>query len=197
MPRATQPITVDQFVGVVPDGQKADLLDGMIYTAPPDHPDAADVNGFIYCLLSGFVCERKLGKVYGPRSAFRLSDTDAPEPDVAFVRRDRLDLWEESIFDGAPDLAVEIVNFDTLNRDPTIKRDLYERAGVLEYWMVHFLDARSTFLRLDGKKYRDVTPETGSVFHSEAVPGFWLDPVWLFTDERPSRLGCLNRILGS
>ena len=185
MPRATQPITVDQFEGVVPDGQKADLLDGMIYTAPPDHPEAANVNGFIAMLLSFFADTRKLGKVYGPRSAFRLSDTDAPEPDVAFVWRDRLDLWEESIFDGAPDLAVEIVNFDTLNRDPTIKRDLYERAGVREYWMVHFLDSRSTFLRLERKKYRDVTPESGTVFRSEAVPGFWI------TSHRAAGMGAL------
>ena len=36
-------------------------------------------------------------------------------------------------------------------------------------------------LRLDGKKYRDVTTESGEVFRSEAVPGFWIDPAWLFT----------------
>ena len=197
MPRATQPITVDQFVGVVPDGQKADLLDGMIYTAPPDHPEAADVNGFIYFLVRGFVSRRKLGKVYGPRSAFRLADTYAPEPDIAFVPRDRLHLWKRSFFEGAPDLAIEIVTPDSLNRDPTIKRDVYERAGVREYWMVHLLDSRSTFLRLDGKKYRDVTPESGTVFRSEAVPGFWIDPAWLFADELPDELECLNRILGA
>ncbi len=197
MPRATQPITADEFVELVQDGQKADLLDGTIYMASPDSPEAADVNGFIYFLVRGFVSRRKLGKVYGPRSAFRLADTYVPEPDIAFVPRDRLHRWKGSIFKGAPDLAVEIVTPDSLSRDPTIKRDVYESAGVREYWMVHLLDARSTFLRLDGKKYRDVTPERGSVFRSEAVPGFWLDPAWLFAEERPSRLECLNRILGS
>ncbi len=196
MPRSTQPITVDQFVELVEDGQKADLLDGMIYMASPDSRAAAEVNTFLTSLLCLFVDRRKLGQIYGPRSAFRLSDTYAPEPDLAFVPQDRFHLWEGAIFKGAPDLAIEIIAPDSVNRDTVVKRDVYERAGVKEYWMVHILDARCTFLRLDGKKYRDVTPESGSVFRSEAVPGFWLDPAWLFADERPDGLECLHKILG-
>ena len=197
MPRATRPITVDQFIGLVPDGQKADLLDGMIYMASPDSREAAVVNGFLYCLLCLFVRKLRLGEVYGSRSAFRLSSTYAPEPDVSFVREDRLHLWEGAIFRGAPDLAVEIVTSDSLNRDTTIKRNVYESGGVREYWMVHLLDSRCTFLRLDGKKYRDATPQAGSVFRSEVVPGFWLDPAWLFAAEMPDGLECLNKILES
>lgn len=197
MPRSTEPITVDQFVGLVPDGQKADLLDGMIYVASPDSPEAAGLNTFLTAVLECYVAEFELGKIYGPRSAFKLSNTYAPEPDVAFARRERLGRWERAFFDGAPDLAIEIVSTDSLKRDPGIKRDVYERSGVLEYWMVHLLDARSTFLRLDGKTYRDVTPPPGSLFHSEAVEGFWLDPEWLFAEDRPKPLACLEKILAS
>ncbi len=197
MPRATQPITADEFVERIPDGQKADLLDGVIYMASPDSPEAADVNGFIYSLLRIFVRKRELGKVYGSRSAFRLSDTYVPEPDVAFVSRDRLHLWQGAIFHGAPDLEVEVVTPDSRDRDPKIKRKAYERAGVREYWMVHLFGARSCeFLRLDGKKYRDVTPEPGAIFRSEVVPGFWIDPAWLVADELPDDFECLSRILG-
>ncbi len=196
MPRSTQPITVDQFVELVEDGQKADLLDGMICMASPDSRAAAEVNAFLTSLLCLFVQERGLGQIYGPRSAFRLAETYAPEPDLAFVPRDRLHLWEGAVFKGAPDLAIEIIAPDSVNRDTVVKRDVYERAGVDEYWMVNLLDARCTFLRLDGKTYRDVTPEAGALFRSEAVPGFWLDPAWLFAEELPNGLECLHRILG-
>ena len=112
-------------------------------------------------------------------------------------RGDRLYLWEGAVFKGAPDLALEIVAPDSLDRDTVVKRDVYERAGVREYWIVNLLDSRCTFLRLHEKKYRDVTPASRAVFRSEAVPGFWLDPAWLFAEELPDGLDCLNRILGS
>jgi Uma2 family endonuclease len=37
---------------------------------------------------------------------------------------------------GAPDLVIEIGSPSTRARDETIKRRLYERAGVIEYWTV-------------------------------------------------------------
>lgn len=37
---------------------------------------------------------------------------------------------------GAPDLVVEIASPGTRNRDETIKRRLYERSSVVEYWVV-------------------------------------------------------------
>ena len=197
MPRVTRPITVDQFVQLIEDGQKADLLDGVIYMASPDSPGAARVNGFLYGLLDFYVAEFELGEVYGPRSAFRLADTYAPEPDIAFVRQDRLGLWKGSIFRGAPDVAVEIVTTDSVGRDTSVKRKVYERGGAGEYWMIHLLDARCTFLRLEENEFRDVTPRSGSLFHSETVPGFWIDTDWLFAQKLPKRRACQEKILES
>src|SRR5262245_58263095 len=122
MLRVTRPVTIDEFVTLVPDGQKADLLEGVIYVASPDAPEAADVNVFLSGILSFFVARRGLGKIYGPRSAFRLSEFYAPEPDLAFVRQDRLHLWKKSYFQGPPDLAIEIVSPDSVERDTVVKR---------------------------------------------------------------------------
>jgi Uma2 family endonuclease len=41
---------------------------------------------------------------------------------------------------GAPDLVVEIISPSTAARDHVIKRALYDRHGVREYWLVHPID---------------------------------------------------------
>jgi Uma2 family endonuclease len=196
MPRVTRTVTFEEFLALVPDGQKADLLDGVIHMASPDGPEAAEVNVFLTVLLGFFTSRRKLGKIYGPRSAFRLSSTYAPEPDLAFVRTGRLHLWKKSYFQGPPDLAVEIVTEDSLERDTVLKRPAFEKAGVGEYWMVDLVQGRCTFLRLEDGRYREVGLEAGSVFRSDVLPGFWLDCRWLNGKELPDPGECLKRILG-
>lgn len=139
--------------------------------------------------------EYGLGKIYGPRSAFRPADTCAPEPDIAFVRKERLHLWRGSLFLGTPDLAVEIVSTESIDRDLVLKRGVYERAGIKEYWIIDLLEGRATFLRLVEGRYEEATQESGTVFRSRVIPGFWLDTRWLFGGEHPAPGECLEKIL--
>jgi len=64
--------TFEEFLEIAPDGQKADLLDGVIYMASPDNTDAADLNLWLAILLYTFVDSNDLGKIYTSRVAYRL-----------------------------------------------------------------------------------------------------------------------------
>ena len=53
---------------------------------------------------------------------------------------------------GAPDWIIEILSPTTARHDHLTKRDIYERAGVREYWLVHPVDRVVTVYTLkDGK----------------------------------------------
>ena len=117
----------------------------------------------------------------GSRFAYRLEEHSAPEPDVAFVHRDRVQAMitdKDGI--GPPDVAVEIVSRDSKSRDYVKKKALYERTGVREYWLLDPLKQQVEFNRLDGSTYRVVPLEENRIFRSQAFPGFWLDIAWLF-----------------
>jgi Uma2 family endonuclease len=77
---------------------------------------------------------------------------------------------------GAPDLVVEVLSPATAGRDEILKRDLYERSGVCEYWLI---DPDSLSLRVyQATKGRFGKPLAVRDFELESrvLPGFRFDP---------------------
>ena len=187
--------TFEEFCLLVQDGQKADLIDGVIYMASPDNMDANDLFVWLLRLLGDIVEIQDLGKVNGSRAAYRLNDANSPEPDVAFIRGDRTNLVRRGFVNGPPDLAIEIVSPESVARDYETKRDLYQDAGVQEYWIVDEVEQKVTLLRLAANgKYREVRPKKGEL-HSQVVPGFWIRPEWLWQDPLPKKVDVLKQLL--
>lgn len=189
-------VTVDEFYRLVPDGQKADLLDGIIYMPSPDTTD--ELTGFVRFLMQGYNAARRLGgQVRGSRFAFRLSRYRAPEPDVAYVRPQRTRLVGKKDMKGGPDAAVEVVSRDSRRRDYVDKKKASEEAAVGEYWIIAPLKRQVRFYRLVDGRYQLVSLEGGHIFRSAVLPGFWLDVRWLWQDPLPNAYDCLQVILKS
>ena len=78
---------------------------------------------------------------------------------------------------GAPDLVVEIASAGTRKRDETIKRRLYERDGVAEYWVVDpELDVIRVYRR-EGEVFerpRELSREAGDVLTTALLPSLIL-----------------------
>lgn len=187
-------VTYDEFCARIEDGQKADLIDGVIYMASPDNTDASDLFMWLATLLYDYVQYHDLGAVHGSRVACRLDDTNAPEPDILFVDRSRLDVIERGGVAGPADLAVEIVSPESVERDYEKKRRLYERFGFREYWIVDEELERVTLYRLKGGAFKEARPRKG-VLTSSVLPGFWLRPAWVWQQPRPKKAAVLEEIL--
>jgi Uma2 family endonuclease len=133
--------------------------------------------------------------MYHQRVAFRLGERQGPEPDVAFVRTERLGIVQRGFIDGPPDLAVEVVSPDSIDRDYVKKRNQYREAQVPEYWIVDEIEKTVTLLRLDARgRYREIRPRKGAL-ESEAMAGFWLRPEWLWQQPLPSLTETLAQVL--
>jgi Uma2 family endonuclease len=187
--------TFDDFCALIREDQKADLIDGVIYMASPENTAATDIFMWLGGLTDFFVRKKKLSRMFGSRVAFHIDDRNGPEPDLAFVAAKRLRLVKRRRVDGAPDLAIEIVSPESIDRDFVLKRRRYEQAGVREYWIIDELESRVTLLRLgrDGR-YKEVRPRKG-VLESKVISGFWLRPAWLWQKELPDPDEVLREIL--
>ena len=105
----------------------------------------------------GNYLEGKKCEVYLAPFSVRLfeKDGEAPdnvntivEPDISVVcDRSKLDTHGCK---GAPDLVVEILSPATQRRDRLVTLNLYQRAGVREYWIVNPEDQTVQVMLLDG-----------------------------------------------
>lgn len=197
MPSDQDLVTVDDFFALVADGQKADLIDGVIYMASPDSMRNDQIGGFIRFLLQGYTGAKGLGRVFGSRFAFELSDKRVPEPDIAFVSNERLHLLRNNKMIGGPDVAVEVVSAESRHRDYFEKKLLYEAAGVVEYWIIDPLQRRAEFYRLEDGAFRLVPLEQNRIFRSQAVEGFWIDVEWLFAETLTAEFEKLQQIMNA
>ncbi len=97
-------------------------------------------------------------KVYAAPFDVRLPETDKADEEITTVVQpdisvicdvNKLDEWGCR---GAPDLVVEIVSPATVKKDMIDKLTLYEKHGVLEYWIIHPGERSVMVYKLDKEK---------------------------------------------
>jgi Uma2 family endonuclease len=108
------------------------------------------------------------------------------EPDLLYVSTARaIDVLTPQHVRGAPELVIEISSPGTRGRDETIKRTLYERAGVLEYWIVDpEIDVIRVYRRADARFGRpiELSHEAGDVVTTPLLPGLEIPLAGVFRE---------------
>lgn len=188
-------VTFTDFLELIQEDQKADLLQGVIYLASPESPDHNKLVRWVTIVLGSFIEQRQLGELTINKVAYRLSGHTAPEPDLGFVSVDRVDRIKPGYIDGPPDLAIEIVSPDSVDRDYEDKRRRYEEAGVREYWIIDPLEKSATFLVREGELFVERFPPE-QMYESTVLPGLTLDVRWLWQRPLPPTMPIVRRLLG-
>jgi len=165
--------TVDDYMKL-PEGTLAELIEGEIFMTPSPKTDHQRVGRELGHALWEFVRSHGLGEVFDAPLDIHLPSGDVVQPDLIFVGVGRVDILQDWIR-GAPDLLVEIISADRPERDRIVKRDLYARNGVPEYWIVD-PEARSIeVLALESGRYAPRGYfEAGDSLVSPSLPGFTL-----------------------
>jgi Uma2 family endonuclease len=120
------------------DSVRTELDEGELITMPPAGWDHGDRGVNITAILHNYVKKNRLGKVLSADTGFRLGNDTVRAPDVAFVRKVRVDaLKSEGFAKGAPDLAVEIFSPSDSVRQLMRKVKQYFAAGCHTVWIVY------------------------------------------------------------
>ncbi|MEK9164561.1 MAG: Uma2 family endonuclease [Chloroflexota bacterium] len=129
--------TYEDYLRLPDDGKRYEIIEGVLYVANAPAYDHQFAVGKLHQQLANFVGEHALGVVIPAPFEVHLPGIAKPvQPDVLFIAAERQPAPDTQIFEGAPDLIVEVLSPGSLRLDQHIKFGAYERAKVREYWLV-------------------------------------------------------------
>lgn len=120
----------------LPEEQRYEVLEGDLRMVPAPGILHQEALLSLSHILKVFLRNHRLGRVYIAPVDVILDEDSVVQPDLAVVLSERLDIVSPEGVRGAPDLVVEVLSPSTAHRDRGVKRRLYGRYGVQEYWLV-------------------------------------------------------------
>jgi Uma2 family endonuclease len=162
------------------EGDRHEIIDGELIVTPSPIPHHQGVSANIVYALERIVREQNLGKVYTAPIDVRFTADYILIPDIVFISRDRLHVIGPKAVDASPDLVIEILSPGTRQRDLTVKRNLYARFGVPEYWVVDPIDRTVSVFERSGSDYQSVPHAANGSIQSRVLPGLELSVDMVF-----------------
>ena len=149
-----------------------ELSRGRLIITPAPTDQHQKISSNLHFLIGSYVRAKNLGEVrYSPLDV-RLWPGTIRQPDILFMSNEHKDRITERYW-GVPDLVMEILSESTEKQDRTDKFSEYEKAGILEYWIVDPSERVIEVYVLAQKAYRIMGKwGTGEAAYSKVLAGF-------------------------
>ncbi|HEX5761040.1 MAG TPA: Uma2 family endonuclease [Thermoanaerobaculia bacterium] len=180
---ASRRLTYEDLLALPDDGLRHELIDGEHYVTPAPNLKHQAVVANLTAAIVPFMKRHDLGRLFTAPCDVVFSPSNVVEPDLLFVSRERLGLLTEQNVQGAPDLVIEVLSPSTRKRDEGIKRQLYDRMGVREYWLVEpSFETIEVFRRIEGalRRVAELAAESGDVLTTPLLPGLEIPVAEIF-----------------
>jgi len=173
--------TYRDYLRLPDDGNRYEILGGELIMTPAPIIIHQRVTRRLSLLLNEFVEQKELGEIFFSPIDVVLSDTEIVQPDILFVAKTNLKIIKRKRIKGAPDLIIEIISPTTGYYDLVVKKRIYEKHGVKEYWVV---DPHLKWIEIyhwqEGKYQTLARAENSGTVESALLPGWSVDLKHLF-----------------
>lgn len=163
------------------DGRRYEIIGGMLYAvSAPSYPHQVTV-GELHFHLQRFVNQQGLGAVVRAPCALRLNErAQLLQPDLLVMRGEQ-SLSDQQVVTERPALVVEVVAPNAERRKRELKFDLYEAAGVDEYWLADLKTCSVEVYTLSNGEYALLGRFAGNEqIRSNVLPGLAIRTKLLF-----------------
>ena len=172
------------------ENERIEIINGEAVMMAPPSRTHQETSGALFSQLYTFL-EGKKCRVYSAPFAVRLFERngDRPEDVDTMVEPDISVVCDSSKLDdagckGAPDLIMEILSPSTMRHDRFTKFNLYQRAGVREYWIVDpSSKSVQVFVLEDGNYKAQDFGTVGDIIKVNVLDGCFIELSKVFSDE--------------
>jgi len=131
------PRTIMEVFQQLPEGTLAEVIHNTLYMSPAPTPSHQRLFLNLASAMHTYVSLQASGEIFiAPIDLYLDEDSSVVQPDILFVSSYSAVRIDSGGLHGTPDLIVEILSPGNKKRDLVIKKDLYEKFGVKEYWIV-------------------------------------------------------------
>jgi Uma2 family endonuclease len=177
-----QRITVAElFEMELEEGFCYELLNGQIVKKNVPNPIHQKAVVKLTTLIENFITEKDLGDCYTSPIDVFFDKYNNAQPDILFIKKDRLFIITNDGIHGQPDLIVEVLSPSSYRNDKLIKMKTYCEFGVAEYWIIDPIYKAVEVYSLENNVYSMLysTFERGKIA-SKVLKGFKIDTKQIF-----------------
>ena len=137
----------------LPEGAPYQLINGELVMSPSPTTYHQIIANNISTLLTQYVRKNKFGTIlFSPIDVY-FEKHETYQPDIIFVSKERKEIIGEKKIEGAPDLVIEILSESNAYYDLKHKKNIYEKYGVKEYWIIDPMDKSIEVFEGKAKKF--------------------------------------------
>ena len=168
-----RPLTVHDYMQLPEDsGKKTELIEGDFFMSPSPNRFHQKILGRIFGPIWAYLQANPIGEVYAAPFDVTLTDLNVYQPDICYFSKSRYPSLTEHGADGAPDLVVEILSPGSVKHDLGVKKEIYARTGVEEFWSVDPVKRTVTIYQLsENSTTPRATLVAGKTLTTPLLPG--------------------------
>jgi len=157
------PKTIQEVWESLPEGTLCQLINDKLIMSPTPQNLHQVVLNEINIEISLFLRKNRIGEVRISPFDVHFSDEDILQPDLLFIKNENLNSIRNKGLFGVPDLIVEVLSPSTSYLDFEEKKQVYEKFGVQEYFIVEPNSKSVTSFLLKDKEYEEQKTKKGII----------------------------------
>jgi Uma2 family endonuclease len=160
----------------LPHIKRAELIGGKVFIMSPVSSAHGETAGLLNTVTFLYAAATPGCKQMGAATCVLADDVVEPDAGIRLLEKHggRSHVADDGYIHGAPEFVAE-ASLSSAAYDLFEKKDLYESAGVQEYFVVLLRERETRFFRLIDRQYQQIEIPADGIHRSLTLPGLWLD----------------------